>query len=1039
MQRYAAQGANADALRSTLLQRATDEPTRAALQRAIDLSVQRTARTHAQQHTHDLLRAHHALQRQHAQQERAHHEDTLRSVTQRVQARSGGGEALPASVQRHLEAGLNADLSRVRVHTDGEADKLSKLVNAVAFTSGQDIYFQAGRYDPHSASGLELLAHEATHTVQQAQGRVAPGLDPDAGLEQEAQTMGRTLSAATPTSAPTTAPRTTPTRSAGGIQRFANPFKALADKARKLKDDAAKTLSKATSTLRQASAATLKKVQNTPLVKAAKSALNTTTKLITDPKARAAAARQVTTSLTRASQAIKKGAQALNKVVTDPKARNAVIKNIKTRVNTTINTIKDPKARAKLAQQILKNLPKPIKTTIDKAVQVGSQIRTSISQGATKLSKEIATRYAQAKAAGQKFLNATKTAVVQKITALKNDPRVKALGRQLKAAGIQVAKIGTSVLVGGLIIAGAAALTVATGGMSTPVLIAALALSGAAGGAAGQVVENALKHEKGKPLDLFHDISPKSLLTDATLGVVLGPAGKVVGGLAKGLIGGAGKFIARPIAGAVGRLASRSSTLVAAGSALKTGATAAWTAARGLATSTAAHAGTIRQSIRNSLPGQAVRAVGRGAAWVGKQALRGADHIVTPTVNGLKFIGGHAANGVKNAARSVGLDNAINNRLTQANLASAYIGRGIKNAANNVANWTGTQFAPVKNAVKAMGLNAAEKVTQGEMAARNLINTRFGKTLSMDPMRSMTARMTNQASVLARDVRAYASGVGHEIRSEVAAQWAGMAGRTSMLKTTAQIEAAAAVDNTLAAAWHRAQVGARGQLIKQETQALRAAGMTKAAAKRQAKASITPEQITAHAKAHATPSLLAQAKQVYNAKVLPTQLGYDPAQGYLSRLPGMYRQGARLMLQDVRDRGTALRDGFRTGGLTGAGAIGGGWLFEEGTKAAIGNVAGTYKNDKQADYPTLGHVKKGMEDTMSPENMAKFGLTAATGLNATTKSGHIVTVAMPVERLWKLSAQTNGVIASTDAYEVGAPENDAPSPSAPQPQHPAHH
>ncbi|ADV66296.1 DUF4157 domain-containing protein [Deinococcus maricopensis] len=201
-QRHAAFGEHLATLQRHPLSAATAQvvlglvPTgeRAALQRATDAARAAQARADEQQARATAL---HAVQRQLD----ALDAQASQPLLARIQARRGGGEALPASVQRHLEAGLNADLSRVRVHTDGEADTLSKSVNAVAFTSGQDIYFQNGRYDPHSASGLELLAHEATHTVQQVQGRVAPGLDPDAALEQEAQTMGRTLSAATPTAA----------------------------------------------------------------------------------------------------------------------------------------------------------------------------------------------------------------------------------------------------------------------------------------------------------------------------------------------------------------------------------------------------------------------------------------------------------------------------------------------------------------------------------------------------------------------------------------------------------------------------------------------------------------------------------------------------------------------------------------------------------------------------------------------------------------------------------------------------------------------
>lgn len=64
-------------------------------------------------------------------------------------------------------------MSNVRVHTDHEADALSQSVNATAFTTGQDIFFREGTYNPNSTDGLKLLAHEATHTVQQAAGPVA--------------------------------------------------------------------------------------------------------------------------------------------------------------------------------------------------------------------------------------------------------------------------------------------------------------------------------------------------------------------------------------------------------------------------------------------------------------------------------------------------------------------------------------------------------------------------------------------------------------------------------------------------------------------------------------------------------------------------------------------------------------------------------------------------------------------------------------------------------------------------------------------------
>src|SRR5262249_10927958 len=84
-----------------------------------------------------------------------------------IQARVGGGSALELGVQGQLEQGLGADMSGVRVYTDGEADHLARSVDSVAFTIGQDIFFRSGAYNLGTADGMHLLAYEAIHTVQQ--------------------------------------------------------------------------------------------------------------------------------------------------------------------------------------------------------------------------------------------------------------------------------------------------------------------------------------------------------------------------------------------------------------------------------------------------------------------------------------------------------------------------------------------------------------------------------------------------------------------------------------------------------------------------------------------------------------------------------------------------------------------------------------------------------------------------------------------------------------------------------------------------------
>lgn len=188
LQRHASSGRVAGAFLTLMPQ-----GERPALQRAIDETLQREAQQQAQD---DAALSLHSLQRQLAELD----QQATQPVYDRIKARRGAGNPLPEAVRRHLEHGLNHDLGAVRIHDDAEADHLSKSVNALAFTTGTDIYFQSGKFNPNSQSGLELLAHEVTHTVQQSRGQVGKGLDPDAGLENEARDMGRKLASISPRS-----------------------------------------------------------------------------------------------------------------------------------------------------------------------------------------------------------------------------------------------------------------------------------------------------------------------------------------------------------------------------------------------------------------------------------------------------------------------------------------------------------------------------------------------------------------------------------------------------------------------------------------------------------------------------------------------------------------------------------------------------------------------------------------------------------------------------------------------------------------------
>lgn len=82
----------------------------------------------------------------------------------------GSGKPMEEPIRRQMEGAFGADFSGVRVHTHNTADTLNRSLSARAFTTGNNIFFKQGEYNPSSSSGQELLAHELTHVVQQGQG-----------------------------------------------------------------------------------------------------------------------------------------------------------------------------------------------------------------------------------------------------------------------------------------------------------------------------------------------------------------------------------------------------------------------------------------------------------------------------------------------------------------------------------------------------------------------------------------------------------------------------------------------------------------------------------------------------------------------------------------------------------------------------------------------------------------------------------------------------------------------------------------------------
>lgn len=67
----------------------------------------------------------------------------------------------PEEVKNQLGEKMGADFSNVRFHTGAEAEQKAEGIGARAYTTGRDVYFGEGGFDP------AVAAHELVHTTQQ--------------------------------------------------------------------------------------------------------------------------------------------------------------------------------------------------------------------------------------------------------------------------------------------------------------------------------------------------------------------------------------------------------------------------------------------------------------------------------------------------------------------------------------------------------------------------------------------------------------------------------------------------------------------------------------------------------------------------------------------------------------------------------------------------------------------------------------------------------------------------------------------------------
>jgi Domain of unknown function (DUF4157)/Putative RNase-like toxin, toxin_1 len=115
--------------------------------------------------------------------------------------RSGAGHPLDEGTRSFMESRFGQDFGDVKIHTDSAAAEASQQIQAQAFTTGRDIYFGRGRFQPQATEGKKLIAHELTHVVQQAgciQTKLTVGQSGDAYEQEAEQVAEKVIDAASP-------------------------------------------------------------------------------------------------------------------------------------------------------------------------------------------------------------------------------------------------------------------------------------------------------------------------------------------------------------------------------------------------------------------------------------------------------------------------------------------------------------------------------------------------------------------------------------------------------------------------------------------------------------------------------------------------------------------------------------------------------------------------------------------------------------------------------------------------------------------------
>jgi hypothetical protein len=95
------------------------------------------------------------------------------------------GTPLSQEARSYFEPKFGYDFSKVRIHKDAAANRSAQSINALAYTSANNIVFNSNQYSTQTIDGKRLLGHELTHVIQQSE-----AVQTDGFVQRKGKTAG---------------------------------------------------------------------------------------------------------------------------------------------------------------------------------------------------------------------------------------------------------------------------------------------------------------------------------------------------------------------------------------------------------------------------------------------------------------------------------------------------------------------------------------------------------------------------------------------------------------------------------------------------------------------------------------------------------------------------------------------------------------------------------------------------------------------------------------------------------------------------------